>query len=626
MITVGKIKIMSENLANKIAAGEVVEKCASVVKELVENSIDAQSDDIKIDLENGGLKSIKITDNGVGMEADDALVAFQRHATSKLIREDDLFFINTLGFRGEALPSIASVSEVDLITCATDIGTHIHIKGGTTEVNEPSPARHGTQITISNLFYNTPARLKYLKSEQYELANTVSYIEKLALSYPHIKFTLSNNGKIIVKTSGSNNLLKTIHEIYGLQVSSNMIEISGQTDDYEMTGYICKPEILKSNRNHMITIVNGRVIRNNDLNRAINDAYFRYKPDIKYPVVVLKIETDPTLIDVNIHPTKQDIKMSKAQELYQMITETIQNALYKELLVPNALKEKMPENNSENTDTTSETISEETTGEQTELDLFNILPSTMMKPEESTQPKETKSLPKETKNTTSKPSKISADLILNEPTSSYQSVQNRLLNPEFKALNLEVIGQTLGTYIVCQNKTGLYLIDQHAAKERVNYERVTKEFTQKNFATTTMLIPMTIEFSASDFLKIKENISILNELGITIEEFGVNTYTIKAHPTWLKEGYEEEVIRSILDEIINLGPNFDQVRFNNKLIATIACKMSIRANTRLSKEAMEEIVAELCQCQNPYNCAHGRPTIVKFTTYELERMFKRVMN
>ena len=269
-----KIKVMSDNLANKIAAGEVVEKCASVVKELVENSIDAHATSIIVDLLNGGLEEIKVTDDGIGMEHDDALLCFERHATSKLLREDDLFFINTLGFRGEALPSIASVSEVDLVTCSSDVGTHIHIKGGKLEVDEPSNGRKGTIITVSNLFFNTPARLKYLKSEQYELANSVSFIEKLSLSYPEIKFTLTNNGKTLVKTSGSSNLLKTIHEIYGLSVSSNMLEVKASNDDYDMEGYICKPEVLKSNRNHMITIVNGRVVKNNDLNRAINDAYF----------------------------------------------------------------------------------------------------------------------------------------------------------------------------------------------------------------------------------------------------------------------------------------------------------------------------------------------------------------
>lgn len=607
-----KIKVMSENLANKIAAGEVVEKCASVVKELVENSIDAKATSIRIDLQNGGLKEIKITDDGTGMEAEDAALSFQRHATSKLIREDDLFFINTLGFRGEALPSIASVSEVDLITCASDVGTHIHIKGGKIEKNEPADARKGTIISISNLFYNTPARLKYLKSEQYELANSVSFIEKLSFSYPEIKFELTNNGKTITKTSGSGNLLKTIHEIYGLSVSSNMLEVKGSTDDYEMEGYICKPEVLKSNRNHMITIVNGRVVRNNDLNRAINDAYFRYKPDIKYPIVVLKFETDPTLIDVNIHPTKQDIKLSKTDELYEMIINTIQNKLQQELLVPNALKGDatvitLPKNMLEDEkikEETKEKIVEEKEETQTELDLF----STSITSEKEV------------------PIKVSEPSVIKEEPVAYKSIKDRLLNPEFKTLNLYVVGQILGTYIVCQNELGLYLIDQHAAQERVNYEKVQEQFKTKRIDIMDILIPINIELSSSDFLKIKENMDILTELGFQIEEFGINTFTVKSHPSWLKEGHEEEVIRSIFDEIIRQGANFDRIRFNNNIIATIACKMSVRANTRLSREAMEEIVTELEQCKNPYNCAHGRPTIVKFSTYDLEKMFKRVMN
>lgn len=609
-----KIKIMSENLANKIAAGEVVEKCASVVKELVENSIDAKSTNIKVNLTNGGLAEIKVIDDGIGMESEDALLSFQRHATSKLTREDDLFFINTLGFRGEALPSIASVSEIDLITCASDIGTHIHIKGGTLEINEPSSSNIGTTISVSNLFYNTPARLKYLKSEQYELANTVSYIEKLSLSYPNIKFELTNNGKTLVKTSGSNNLLKTIHEIYGLSVSSNMIEIHGETDDYTMDGYICKPEILKSNRNHMITIVNGRIVRNNDLNRAINDAYFRYKPDIKYPIVVLKIETDPTLIDVNIHPTKQDIKLSKEKELYDMIVTTISNKLQEELLIPNALKEeklditlpasftselKLEDSRCEDVNETGkapqeiEESSEPTENIQTELNLFNR--------DEST-------------------------LGVKEKPLAYKSLKDRVLNPEYKNLNLIVVGQVLGTYIICQNEQGLYIIDQHAAQERVNYELVTEQFKNKEVSIVNTLIPINIELSTSDFLKIKDNQSLLTELGFNIEEFGINTYTIKSHPSWLKEGHEEEIIRTIFDEIIKEGTNFDRIRFNNSLIATIACKMSVKANTRLSIEAMQEIVNALNNVKNPYNCAHGRPTIIKFSTYDLEKMFKRVMN
>ena len=263
-----KIHVMSEILANKISAGEVVERTASVVKELVENSIDAESTEIKVELINGGLNGITVTDDGIGMDSTDAALSFARHATSKITKEDDLFFIDTLGFRGEALSSIASVSEVDLKTSQGDIGTHIIMKGGKTITNEPSDARKGTKISVNNLFYNTPARLKYLKSETTELVNCVSFIEKLALSYPSIRFTLINNNNLIVQTTGSGNLKKTIHEIYGLQISSKLIEVKASNDDYDIAGYICKPEILKSNRNYMITIVNGRIVKNYDLNKT----------------------------------------------------------------------------------------------------------------------------------------------------------------------------------------------------------------------------------------------------------------------------------------------------------------------------------------------------------------------
>ena len=611
-----KIKVMSDNLANKIAAGEVVEKCSSVVKELVENSIDAKANSVKVDLLNGGLKEIKITDNGIGMEHDDALLSFQRHATSKLLNEDDLFFINTLGFRGEALPSIASVSEVDLITCASDVGTHIHIKGGKLEVDEPAAARIGTVICVNNLFFNTPARLKYLKSEQYELANTVSFIEKLAFSYPDIKFELTNNGKTICKTSGSGNLLKTIHEVYGLSVSSKCMEVKASNDDYDMYGYICKPEILKSNRNHMVTIVNGRIVKNNDLNKAINEAYFRYKPDIKFPVVVLKFETDPTLIDVNIHPTKQDIKFSKVDELYNMIYDTIQKKLYDELLIPDAMKSEAVEIN------LPKNLLNDIKDEVKDKKVNVTNDFTFYKDDSSN---ETVSEKKD------EIVQTELDLSINESVSKYKPVMDRIVpdrdkNADFKLLDLEVIGQVLGTYIVCQNDTGMYLIDQHAAQERVHYEMVTDYFENKEITSIGMLFPINIELSSSDFLIIKNHMDVLDRLGIVVEEFGINTFVVKEHPSWLKEGHEEEVIRNIFDEIINNGDKFDQVRFNNKLIATIACKMSVRANTRLSIETMEEIVKELVGCRNPYNCAHGRPTIVKFSSYDLERMFKRVMN
>lgn len=576
-----KIRIMSENLANKIAAGEVVEKCASVVKELVENSIDAGANNIKVNLIDGGLTSIGIVDNGSGMDKEDAVLSFARHATSKIYKDDDLFFIETLGFRGEALASIASVAEVDMETCNSDIGTHIHIKGGTMDIVEPTQARQGTSITITNLFYNTPARLKYLKSEATELNNCVQFIEKLSLANPAIAFTLTNNDRIVVKTSGSKNLLKTIHEIYGLNVSSNMLEIKASSDDFEITGFVGKPGILKKNRNHFNTFVNGRIVRNNEINRAINDAYNTYKHEGFYPIVVLNIATDPTLVDVNIHPTKQDIKMSKMDELTSLLYKTIKEALYNNLLIPNAILDEdlnevkdnfiAPEIYDANTKVT-EVV-------QTTFDF-------------------------------AEPSKPSENIIKNE---------------SFKSLKLYPVGQVHGTYIIAENEDGMFILDQHAAHERVNYEMIKKKFQDEVPTYTDMLVPMSIELTASDYEAFMENKSVLEELGFKIEEFGINTILIKAHPTWLTKNFEGDNLRTIVDLVITNAKNFNKDCFLDSLAKMVSCKMSVKANEHLSLVQMESLLDDLVKCDNPYNCCHGRPSIMKFTNYELEKMFKRVM-
>ncbi|MBQ7031008.1 MAG: DNA mismatch repair endonuclease MutL [Bacilli bacterium] len=570
------IKVMSENLANKIAAGEVVEKCASVVKELVENSIDAKAKNIKINLLKGGLSEITVIDDGLGMDESDATLAFQRHATSKIYKDDDLFFIDTLGFRGEALPSIASVSEVVLETCQKDVGTLIHIKGGILVEKSASSARTGTRITITNLFFNTPARLKYLKSEQTELANTVSFIEKLSLAKPNISFTLTNNGSTVVKTSGSGNLLKTIHEIYGLQVSSKMLEIKALNDDFEIKGFVCKPEILKSNRNHLITFINGRVVKNGDVNRAINDAYYTYKPEGKFPIVVINIETDPTLVDVNIHPTKQDVKLSKIDSLYNLIYETIKTRLYESLLIPDAIPKKEVE---------------------------SIKDSFVQIEDEKTM---------EVKQTT-------FDF-------GEEDKEEVVKNEEFKSLVLYPVGLCHGTYIVCENDEGIYLLDQHAAQERVNYENYLENLKNEKVNITNMLIPITIEFSQSEYIIFKNNSDKFSEMGFEWVEFGINTISVKAHPTWLRTGYEEESIRKIIDLIINLHGEFDVIKFRENVAITLACKMAIKANEHISMMEIEGLLKNLVKCDNPYNCPHGRPTIIKFSIYDLEKMFKRAMS
>ena len=576
-----KIRVMSENLANKIAAGEVVEKCASVVKELVENSIDAGATNIKVNLIDGGLTSINIIDNGSGMDKEDAVLSFSRHATSKIYKDDDLYFIETLGFRGEALASIASVAEVNLETCSKEIGTHVHIKGGNMDIVEPTSARPGTSITITNLFYNTPARLKYLKSEATELNNCVQFIEKLSLSRPDIAFTLTNNDRVVVKTSGSNNLLKTIHEIYGLNVSSNMLEIKASSDDFEITGFVGKPGILKKNRNHFNTIVNGRVVRNNDINRAINDAYNTYKHEGFYPIVVINIVTDPTLVDVNIHPTKQDIKMSKIEELTGILYKTIKEALYNNLLIPSAIVD--------------ESLNK--------VDIPFTPPSIYDKDNKVTEVMQT-------------------SFDLGTTKSEEETV---IKNETFKRLKLYPVGQVHGTYIIAENEDGMFILDQHAAHERVNYEMIKKKFAEETPSYTDMLVPLQIELTTSDYEAFMENKGVLEDLGFKIEEFGINTIAFKAHPTWLTKNFEGDNLRTIVDLVITNHKNFNKDRFLDSLAKMVSCKMSVKANEHLSLSEMEGLLNDLVKCDNPYNCCHGRPSIMKFTNYELEKMFKRVM-
>ena len=579
-----KIRVMNELLANKIAAGEVVEKCSSVLKELVENSIDAGATNIKVLLDGGGLKKIEVIDDGSGMDREDAHLAFCRHATSKIYKDDDLFFIETLGFRGEALASIASVSEVNMETSNGVVGTLVHIKGGKVLEVSDAPLRVGTRVEVTNIFYNTPARLKYLKTEGTELNNCLAYIEKLALSKPDIAFSLSNNDKVLVKTSGSNNLLKTIHEIYGLNVSSNMLELKAMNDDYEVSGYVSKPSILKKNRNHFNTFVNGRIVKNIDINRAINDAYNTYKHEGFYPIVVINIETDPTLVDVNIHPTKQDIKLSKMDELYDLIYKNIKGVLYKNLLVASAL------------------VNEE------DNDIKNnfIEPSVYEKIDTSN---ETLEIPWEEETI-----QTSLDFGTNEV----------IKNEEFKSLKLYPVGQVHGTYIICENEDGMYIVDQHAAHERVNYEMITKRYQDEEVTYTDMLVPLSIELSTSDYTLFQERKSVLTDLGFKIEDFGINTICIKGHPTWLRENYEQDNIKYIVDLVLE-NKNFNKDRFLDSLAKMVSCKMSVKANEHLSLEQMEKLLNDLVKCDNPYNCCHGRPSIMKFSNYELEKMFRRVL-
>lgn len=580
-----EIKVMDELLSNKIAAGEVVERCSSVVKELVENSIDAGATEIKIELKDSGVKEIKVIDNGKGMDSVDAKLCFQRHATSKLKSEEDLYRINTLGFRGEALPSIASVSKIELMTCKDNVGTLIKIEGGKIISIDSSILREGTSVTVRDLFYNTPARLKHMNSLYAELANITSYVDKIALSNPNIRFILENDNHVLLNTDASDNLLKTIKNIYGIEVAKKMIYIKDSIEDYDVEGYMSLPEIHRSSRNNMITIVNGRVVRNTELNKTINDSYHSYKPDNRYPIVILNIKTDPSLIDVNIHPTKMDIKFSKFDKLLNLIQKMIKEKLDTKVLIPKIEVEKPKY-------------------EEMKLD-FN----TSIKEE------------KEYSNDV-----VSNNDIVFEEEIEYTVNNDLIVNETLEKQNIPLfyrVGIVHGTYIICQNEDGMFMIDQHAAKERINYEYYLKKLGETTNKKIDMILPLTLEFSNSEFIILKERLEFIKNLGFVIEEFGINSVIIKSHPTWIKEGFENDQIRKILEIIINKNEEFSVEKFNEQIATTLSCKMAIKANDYISDNECDKLIEDLRKCKNPYNCPHGRPTIIFYSNVDLEKLFKR---
>ena len=583
-----KIKVMDELLANKIAAGEVVEKTMNVVKELVENAIDAQADEIEIKLIDSGVKEIKVMDNGIGMDKEDATLAFSRHATSKLKNLDDLFNIESLGFRGEALPSIASVSNIELKTSNGVEGTYLTLSGGKNMQVESSDLQKGTTITIKDLFYNTPVRLKYLKNLYTELANIIDYVNKMALSYPNIKFTLINNDKVLLKTDGSGDLRKVIYEIYGADITKKMIEISAENDDYYIHGYISYPEMTKSNRNAITTLVNGRVIKNNELNKIITDAYHTYIPKDKFPIIVLNIDVDPILIDINIHPTKMDIKFSKMDTLKSLVYDTITEQLTKLTLIP-----------------TISTRTEEALREST-IPLYKAF-----KKEEVVEP--------------NKPTyeEVTLDFSVSEQEeTTEEEVKEEHKEPRIKKMIPR--GIVYSTYIIAENEDGMYIIDQHAAAERINYEKVLKSLKEK-VIPIDLLIPVKIELTANEFIVIKRNLDTLKEYGFLAEEFGMNTIIVRSHPNWIEETIAEECIRKVVDIIIT-KESFDFDQFVWRMASTMACRMSVKANDYLSYDDQVYLLEELRHCENPFTCPHGRPTIITYTKYDLEKLFKRSLD
>ena len=593
----GKINIMSEDLSNKIAAGEVVEKTMNVVKELVENSIDAKASMIKVELKDSGVLEIKVTDDGIGMDKDDAVTCFQRHATSKLHNINELFNIASLGFRGEALPSIASVSKVTLKTSDGNTGTLVKINGGVVESVESTDIRKGTIITVSNLFYNTPVRLKYLKSLYAELANITEYINKMALSYPNIKFILINNEKELLNTDGSGNLLKVINSIYGLAVTKKMMEIDNSNDDFHIIGYTTYPEVNRSNRNNITILVNNRVIKNYEIIKTIHECYHTFMAQDKYPITVLNIKADPYLIDVNVHPTKMDVKFSKIEDLKELITNTITKKLKETLLIQDGFI---------NTDFVMDKVESTPIKEE------------YYKPQEVTFNFEVKE-----DNEVYLDTGIKDDI--RKEKVSFDEREELVPVHEVKIKPIKPIGACHGTYIIGENEDGIYIIDQHAAAERINYEKCYKAILSHSKNIIDLLVPITIELPSNEYIILKKHFDILDKLGFVYEEFGVNTIVIRSHPVWLHEYALDEAIRKIIDIIIT-EEDFSELKFSDRVSMTMACKMSIKGNDAITLPDMEYLLNKLVQTDNPYTCPHGRPTIISYSKYDLEKMFKRALD
>ena len=575
---------MSENLSNKIAAGEVIESLMNVVKELVENSIDAKATTIKVELKEAGLKSIRVTDDGIGMDHDDALKCFYRHATSKLYNDDDLFNIKTLGFRGEAIPSIASVSKMIIKTSDGTSGTEIVNSGGNIISVDDSDLRVGTIITVEDIFYNTPARLKYLKSSYTELANITNYLNKMALSNPNIKFILKNDDKEILNTFGNGNLLKVINCIYGLEVTKKMAYIKTSNNDYDVDGYISYPEINRSSKNFITILVNGRSVRSNEINRSILDAYHTYLFHDRYPIVILNIKADPSIIDVNIHPSKMEVKFSKINDLKDLIFNEISRALKKLVLIPEV---KYTPNPISNIDSVS------TIDDKKDFTIDVVKPSF---------------------------EEISFDFDVAEEQNVYNEEPEEIKEKFKKITPLALIH---GTYIIGENEDGMYIIDQHAANERINYEYYKKELGKSKREVVDLLVPLKLEFSKDEYIILKERFNELDKLNIGYEEFGMNTIIVRSHPSFIKKDYALESLRKIIEIIIS-NNDFSLEKFNEKIAITLACKMSIKANQHITIDDMTALLESLRKTDNPFTCPHGRPTIITYSIYELQKMFKRV--
>lgn len=613
------IERLNDHLTNMIAAGEVIERIASVVKELIENSIDAEAKNITITLVDSGLKEIIVKDDGFGMDSVDAKRAILPHSTSKLIKESDLFNISTLGFRGEALPSIVSVSNFKMKT--SNDGNHglmYTVKGGEIVSEALIAFSQGTEITVRNLFYNTPARLQNLKSENTELSFITDYVSKIALARPDISFKLINNEKILLHSYGNNNLLAAINNIYGPNISKSMIDFFGNNGLFQITGYISKINETRSSKNNMTIIVNGRTIRNNKILNAIVEGYQGYLMIGKYPIAVIAITVDYSLVDVNVHPGKLEVRFTDENKLTELITSTIASRLSK----TNMVIDKNSSENEEKVLNESNDLKEFNESLIDKNDLFDINKFNERRIKTYNLDDFKESLPYENEEAEERIDEIEKPSIMVQDEFSFANKENESIKDFLP--RLEYIGQLFGTYILSQSKDEFYLIDQHAAAERVNYEKFRTALKKEKILTYELLVPIQITYAQNEYLLVLERMKEINALGIKIEDFGNGSFLVREVPIWLFKGKEKEFIDEIIYLIIS-DKKTQKHEFLDNMAKSLACKKSIKGNQFISKQEVLYLFEDLQKCENPYTCPHGRPVIIRYKQEEIEKWFKRIV-
>ncbi|WP_333981485.1 DNA mismatch repair endonuclease MutL [Bacillus pumilus] len=631
-----KIIQLSDDLSNKIAAGEVVERPASVVKELMENAIDASSTVIEIDVEEAGLSSIRMIDNGVGIDAEDCKLAFQRHATSKIKDENDLFRVRTLGFRGEALPSIASVSHLEMKTSTGEgAGTHLVLQGGKIISEKKTSSRRGTEIVVTNLFYNTPARLKYMKTVHTELGNISDVVNRIALAHPEVSIRLRHQGKVLLQTNGNGDVRHVLAAIYGTAVAKKMVPLHVQSLDFEVKGYISLPEVTRASRNYMSSVVNGRYVKHFPLVKAVHEGYHTLLPIGRHPITFIEMKMDPILVDVNVHPSKLEVRLSKEQELHELIKQGIKEVFQKQQLIPSASvpkKAPMPAIKNEQQSLTFDAKKGNTNEAETPL---SYQPEPLESVLYETSHTEAYGMPNQEKTEPSSPvfyEEASSERVqLEESAASLEYEDSELREDAAEAISenervpvMYPIGQMHGTYILAQNERGLYIIDQHAAQERIKYEYYREKVGEIKQEVQEMLVPLTFHYSKNDMLIIEKHKEILTKVGVFLEPFGSGSYIVRSHPQWFPKGEEAELIEEIIEQVLD-DKRVDIKKLREEAAIMMSCKGSIKANRHLRNDEIKALLDELRQTKDPFTCPHGRPIIIHHSTYEMEKMFKRVM-